>query len=378
MENNLAENIREHRKRLGLTQEQLAERLGITLGTVSKWERGSSEPDLGFLMDLAELFRVSVDALIGFSMGGGDADEEADRIEALVNEVPFEELEAEIENALKKFPNHFRIVVGAASVCKSYGTLHRERSHIRRALELYRHALELLSQNRDPELNEVLLRNEIAGCWSELKDYKRAVEEYKKNNLSGNNNAKIGLLLIRSMKKPEEGIEYAQKAFVNHLSEISTAMWGSILYYMETGDTARGIRAAEWSIDHLTRSKEDPARRSFMDKIICLLYLLQAVLRDLDGQTERAEEDLRRAVSMARAFDSDPVYTLENMLFTEHAPANVYFYDDSGPTAVEGLRGTLEDLGDHVSASFRRKFEEALAEGPLPAEGREAAQEMIP
>ena len=83
MENQLAENIRDHRKRLGLTQELLAERLGITLGTVSKWERGDSEPDLGFIMDLAELVHVSVDALIGFSLRGADADEEAERIEAL-------------------------------------------------------------------------------------------------------------------------------------------------------------------------------------------------------------------------------------------------------------------------------------------------------
>ena len=75
MENKLAQHIRDYRKSLGLTQEQLAERLDITLGTVSKWERGSSEPDLGYIMDLAELFHVSVDALIGFSMGGGDADE---------------------------------------------------------------------------------------------------------------------------------------------------------------------------------------------------------------------------------------------------------------------------------------------------------------
>ena len=360
MENHLAENIREHRKRLGLTQEQLAERLGITLGTVSKWERGGSEPDLGYIMDLAELFHVSVDALIGFSMHGGDADEEADRIEGLVNTEPFEKLEEELENALRKFPNHFRIAFDAANAWKSYGTMHKKERYLRRALELYRHAMELLSQNRDPEVNEVFLRNEIAGCYSELKDYKKAVEEYKKNNLSGNNNANIGLVLIQRLKKPEEGIEYAQKAFVSHLGDISTAMWGIILYYMETGDTKRGIRAAEWSIDHLTRSKEDPTRRSFLDKIISLLCLLQAILRDRDGQPERAEEDLRRAVSMARAFDGDPVYTLENMLFTEHAPENVYFYDNSGPTAVEGLRSTLEELGDLASPSFRKRFEEII------------------
>ena len=175
MESKLAQNIREYRKGLGLTQEQLAERLGITLGTISKWERSESEPDLGYIMDLAEQFHVSVDALIGFSMRGANADEEADRIEGLVNQVSFEELEAECENALKKFPNHFRTVLHAASICKRFGTLNKNDTYMKRALELYRHALELISQNRNPEINESLLRDEIAECYSELKEYKKAV-----------------------------------------------------------------------------------------------------------------------------------------------------------------------------------------------------------
>ena len=90
MESILAQNIRSFRKRMGLTQEQLAERLNITLGTVSKWERGTSEPALPYLMGLAEIFRVSVDAMIGFSMGGGDADTEADRIRAMDREMAIE------------------------------------------------------------------------------------------------------------------------------------------------------------------------------------------------------------------------------------------------------------------------------------------------
>ena len=109
MENQLAENIRIYRKGMGLTQEQLAERLGITLGAVSKWERGSSEPDLAYIMELAELFHISVDALIGFSLRGSDADTEADRIEGLSESESVWLIAEEYENALKKFPNHFRI-----------------------------------------------------------------------------------------------------------------------------------------------------------------------------------------------------------------------------------------------------------------------------
>ena len=360
MENKLAQNIRDYRKSLGLTQEQLAERLNITLGTVSKWERGSSEPDLGYIMDLAELFHVSVDALIGFSLRGADADEEADRIKELANNAAFEEVEAECENALRKFPNHFLTVYRAAAIYTRFGTLHNHEAYLKRALELYRHAIELISQNREPEINEVVLRDAIAWCYSELKDYKKAVEEYKKNNLSGSNNAKIGLALIHNVKKPEEGIEYTEKAFFNQISEFSTIMCGYIRYYMDAGNAPRALRAAEWAIEHLRNAKEDPEKRSFLDKIISLLYLLLAVVRDKAGETEKAEADLRKAIQIARTFDADPVYTLENMVFLEHVPRTVYVYDDAGPTAVDGLRATLDEAGDLAPASFRWKFEKEM------------------
>lgn len=53
------------RKEHGMTQEQLANALGITFQAVSKWENGMSSPDLSTLPLLADLFGVSVDALLG-------------------------------------------------------------------------------------------------------------------------------------------------------------------------------------------------------------------------------------------------------------------------------------------------------------------------
>ena len=51
MQNNLSENIRANRKRMLLTQEQLAEAMGVTVGTVSKWENGNCVPDINTMMD---------------------------------------------------------------------------------------------------------------------------------------------------------------------------------------------------------------------------------------------------------------------------------------------------------------------------------------
>lgn len=68
MTNKLAENIRAFRKARSLTQEQLAEVLGVTTGAVYKWEARLSQPELGMLMELADFFDTSVDVLLGYEM----------------------------------------------------------------------------------------------------------------------------------------------------------------------------------------------------------------------------------------------------------------------------------------------------------------------
>lgn len=65
MEETLGKRIVANRKRLGLTQDQLAEQLGVTAQAVSKWENDQSCPDITMLPKLAEIFGITVDALLG-------------------------------------------------------------------------------------------------------------------------------------------------------------------------------------------------------------------------------------------------------------------------------------------------------------------------
>lgn len=65
MEETLGKRIVAHRKRLGLTQDQLAEKMGITAQAVSKWENDQSCPDISALPQLADIFGITVDALLG-------------------------------------------------------------------------------------------------------------------------------------------------------------------------------------------------------------------------------------------------------------------------------------------------------------------------
>lgn len=65
MEQTLGKRIAQNRKNLGLTQDQLAEKLGVTAQAVSKWENDQSCPDISILPQLAEIFSTSTDELLG-------------------------------------------------------------------------------------------------------------------------------------------------------------------------------------------------------------------------------------------------------------------------------------------------------------------------
>ena len=62
---NVSENIRELRKKTGLTQQMLAKELAVSYQAVSAWERGQSLPDLENTIRIAQFFQVSLDTLVG-------------------------------------------------------------------------------------------------------------------------------------------------------------------------------------------------------------------------------------------------------------------------------------------------------------------------
>lgn len=64
-ETKIAENIKWYRKSLGLTQEQLAEKLYGKKSLVSNYENGYSVPDIAILIQLADIFDISLDELVG-------------------------------------------------------------------------------------------------------------------------------------------------------------------------------------------------------------------------------------------------------------------------------------------------------------------------
>lgn len=72
----LAERIQEQRKRCGMSQEKLAELVGVSRQAVTKWEVGQSAPSTENLFRLAEIFGVTVDLLLETDHSGGQSSAE--------------------------------------------------------------------------------------------------------------------------------------------------------------------------------------------------------------------------------------------------------------------------------------------------------------
>lgn len=114
----LSENLKKYRLLKNLTQEDVAEYLGITAQSVSKWERQESYPDITFLPALANIFETSVDILLGMDT---IRDEETQyNIHKSASEYQrngdYTSAEKIYRNALKIYPNNAGMLLGLAGV----------------------------------------------------------------------------------------------------------------------------------------------------------------------------------------------------------------------------------------------------------------------
>ena len=92
--------IREKRKALSLTQEQIADFLGVSTPAVSKWEKGAAYPDITLLPALARLLKTDLNTLLSFQEDLTDIE-----IENFVTSVFKQTMYTEFENKLYSLKN---------------------------------------------------------------------------------------------------------------------------------------------------------------------------------------------------------------------------------------------------------------------------------
>lgn len=336
MEIRLAENIRSFRKTRKLTQEQLAEAMMVSVAAVSKWELGSSIPDIAVIMELADFFETSVDVLLGYEWRRHSAGETAERLRSLRLAKALKEGMVEAEKALQKYPNSFDVVYQSAMLY--YVAL--DKKSAQRALTLLQRALELIDQNSDDQISSVSIQNHISACYQLLGRFDEAIELLKKNNFDRHNDPVIGSILSCNCEKYEEALPYLSNALGDCQINLFRVVVGYVNSYVNTGHSQLALEITLWLLE-VNQGFKLPGKVTFIDKGDAVMWALCASIAMELGQADHARIYLKNARDTALRFDADPQYSMANLkYYYDDQPAAVF--DDIGDTALDGVLKYLQ------------------------------------
>ncbi len=119
---NIGAVIKQYRKECRLTQEEMANRLGVTASAVNKWENGASLPDVTMLSPIARLLGITVDTLLSFRENLTE-EELRGKIEylwELLNSGKFPDAFAWAKNTAAEYPNCCQLLLWMAQALEAY------------------------------------------------------------------------------------------------------------------------------------------------------------------------------------------------------------------------------------------------------------------
>ena len=343
------------RKEAGLTQEQLAEALGVSTGAVYKWESRKATPELEMLVDIAEFFETSVDALLNYGWEKLSMGKTVKKLRRFSVDKNLEEGIRFAEKALQKYPNSFEVVYYSAVLY----FLTMKPKNLSRAVELYEKAITLIDQNTDNEINTTVLQNAIASCYCHMERMDEAIEIFKKNNVGGINNPAIGLLLSKNAAKADEALQFLSYALMNCYRDLFNICVGYanaysvqknldkiddlILWFYEVGNGLRDTKIVNW-----------------MDRGNVRLFTILAEADFLRGNEQGACDWLTKAKRSAERFDAAPEYHTGVGLKFYHGSENAANYDDMGETAMDMIKNYMAD--DAEGKNLRPLWEKICSE----------------
>ena len=340
MDINIADNIRSYRKQHGLTQEKLAEVLGVSVGAVYKWESGSSLPELRLIMEMADFFDVSVDALLGYKMKDNRLNVAVERLWKAAHSRDYDAL-LEAEKAVQKYPHSFDVVYAAAHLYYSFGSRTKKESWIRRAIELLGSARLLVSQCSDSRLNESYICGEIAEMHEMLGESDKALELLKAHNTGAMFDDMIGIMLLSHGGDSVEANDFLEDGFLRTITRLIQTVIGYAMLFDVKNDNASGIEMMHWIIPVLEGLKKTD-EPDFFDKMIVVFNVFLAVFQYKSGERKEAEKSLRKAKVLADRFDAAPYYAANRVKYVRESEMT-NAHDFLGKTAMDAAEHILKD-----------------------------------
>lgn len=338
MQLNLSENIKKYRKEMGLTQEELAEAFGITIGAVSKWESGSTIPDIMTLLELADFFNISVDVLLGYSMSSKNIEDITHKINTLLKESKYDEAISESDKAMVRYPMNFKIIYESAKTYNVVTAACAFKKHLNKTIELYESALGLISQNTDPDIDEFSIRLCIAELKS-LSSPEEALEEFKRINYMGIADINIAKILM-NLNRYDESMDRFTRVLLSIL--IKSIQYSSTvaIALTKTGKKSNLVEARDvldWCISLFDVTSDGSI--SYLTKMHAVLLTLKAMVLSCLDDYKNMRLCIDNAYKLALQFDKSPANGIAGKIRFWHASEDYkpMIYDELGVSAIQSI-----------------------------------------
>jgi len=290
----LSENIKNMRKEHGLTQEQLAEVLGVTAASVSKWETGQTQPDLVLLAELAEYFAVSVDALMGHRIPADRIAELTQQMKALEQSGEKEQAVALAEKLLRSYPNDPVVLEEAESLYYRLHVRGSDAQMLRASIRLLERQLALLPEA--DVLKRLELYIQLGNRYELLEEWDRAEDYYRKSNVMGYCDSNLAQIQVLRGEY-EKSIGALTDSICRHIYGLMSDIQRLSEAYDKLAEPEKGIAALRWAAEMLWIGDgylqgDDPVLSMSMNTQLAWL------MRER-GDMQQAEHYIRRAAACA-------------------------------------------------------------------------------
>lgn len=339
----LGNNIKELRKQKGLRQEQLAEAMGVSTASVSKWETNQSYPELTLLAELADFFEVSIDTLIGHNLN-------ADRMEALVAQMEKaaddheEEVAAGLcEKILRNYPNNDRAVEACAD-CYYKLFIHTDKKLYMEHCIAQTKRLMRLKQG-EPEKDRLERIQYLANQYGLIHQWDTAKEYYEQSNVGGVNKASIAECL-RQQGKAEDAVTMVSDALVESVFHDFQAVNILAEGWIALGQQEKACSALEWMYAVMDSLHYNPTS-------MMLILVKLAGMYNEQNQIEKAKSAFRQAAQLIQKNSRQEIHAEADFLQIKEARELLI-------SAPEGNYALLLQIAEKMGEDYAEVVNEVL------------------
>lgn len=358
MQHNLSENIRKNRKRMQLTQEQLAEAMGVTVGTVSKWENGNCVPDVNLMIELADFFSLSLDTLVGYNLSSKNIDDILDEIFMEYKEHNLEEARKLIEKALVRYPYNIKLLKRAGSIYwMSWHQEGKNPEYKEKARSIFTRMLQLLNDEDGNFIDKIEIRKFLALL---EEDDDKKIEIFKQLNVDGIYNDIVAEILWDQGKHDEALNYYDKKLHISMLEVINVAL-NLINYFFINKKYNELIELFSW-VDTTISGMTIEGKSSYLTRSLVLCNTCKAVCYEIMGHHEQMVKDIDELYKQAKAFDANPVYDIyTNVKFVYGPKEDIpVAYDDRKGDTVSEMKKIIAEIYESEELNFTKKELKAI------------------